>query len=207
MIKKIKIAAVLFEGYELLDYYGPLQMFGMLGNYYDIYQVAESTGLVMSSAGIKGVAEYSFDEPIQYDLVLVPGGNGTRQQVRKDAPVLSWLRSQQEKAQYITSVCTGAGILAATGLLDNRNATTNKAAFSWPQSQSSTTNWIEQARWVEDGKFITAAGVSAGMDMALRLIELTIGKDKALQTAKYAEYEWHNDSTWDPFSHAFGLVN
>lgn len=207
MITKIKLAAVLFEGYELLDFYGPLQMFGMLEDYYDIYQVAESIGPVRSSAGIQGIAEYSFDMAIQYDLILVPGGKGTRQQVGQGAPVLSWLRSQQENARFITSVCTGAGILAATGLLDNRKATTNKHSFNWPQSQGITTDWVEQARWVEDGKFITSAGVSAGMDMALRLIELTVGKEKALQTARYAEYEWHQDSTWDPFAKIFGLVN
>ena len=101
---------------------------------------------------------------------------------------------------FITSVCTGSALLARSGLLDGKKATTNKNAFHWVKSQGERVEWVPQARWIQEGKFYTAAGVSAGIDMALGLIENILGREISEQVADWAEYEWHCDSTWDPFA-------
>jgi transcriptional regulator GlxA family with amidase domain len=90
--------------------------------------------------------------------------------------------------------------------LDGRRATTNKRAFVWVESQGPRVNWIKQARWVEDGKFATSSGVSAGIDMALALIARLVDAEAAERAATAMEYEWHRDSSWDPFAkiHGFG---
>jgi transcriptional regulator GlxA family with amidase domain len=104
------------------------------------------------------------------------------------------------------TVCTGTSLLARTGLLDGRRATTNKLAFEWVKSQGPNVNWVKQARWVVDGKFVTSSGVSAGMDMALDVISRLHDEDTAQFVANVTEYEWHRDADWDPFAKLAGLV-
>jgi len=96
--------------------------------------------------------------------------------------------------------------LAKTRLLDGKEATTNKIAFNWVIEQGPKVRWIPEARWVEDGKYFTASGVSAGIDMSLGLIEQIFDKKTSRQIANYAEYEWQEDKTWDPFAKSAGLV-
>ena len=96
--------------------------------------------------------------------------------------------------------------LAVAGLLDGKRATSNKKAFDWVASLGPKTLWVPEARWVEDGNIITAGGVAAGMDMALRLVERLAGAEVAARTAEYAEYEWQRDPNWDPFARLAGLV-
>jgi transcriptional regulator GlxA family with amidase domain len=91
-------------------------------------------------------------------------------------------------------------------VLDGLQATTNKRAFAWASSQSDKVRWKKEARWVEDGKFFTSSGVSAGMDMALALIARLLGRENAEQIAVWTEYEWHSDAAWDPFAKIHGLV-
>lgn len=135
------------------------------------------------------------------DVLLVPGGWGTRKEVQNES-FLDSLRKLSAKSRYTTSVCTGSAILAKAGLLDGRRATSNKRAFAWVTSQSDSVSWVRKARWVEDGHLFTSSGVSAGMDMALALIERLFHHDSALRAAARAEYTWHQDSTFDPFSDA-----
>ncbi|MDG9671318.1 DJ-1/PfpI family protein [Hahella sp. CR1] len=205
MKEKIKVAAVLFEGFELLDFYGPLEMFGLADEFFVVYQVAEKVGPVRSSAGVCGYAEYDWADVRSYDLILVPGGAGTRQQAANPA-LLEWLRRQAHSARVLASVCTGAGVLAAAGLLDGYRATTNKQSFAWPMSQGPETEWVKQARWVEDHNRFTSAGISAGMDMALRLIEVLVDAETAERVADEAEYEWNRNPSHDPFAGRFGLI-
>ena len=169
MTKRLSLAVVLFEGFELLDVFGPLEMFGLLPDQFKIILVAESGDIVTSSQGPKSLVDYRFEDCPAFDILLVPGGKGTRREV--DNPVLlAWLRSQAQTADYVTSVCTGSAILARAGLLDGRRATTNKAAFEWVTSQGERIDWQKQARWVEDDHYFTSSGVSAGIDMSLALI-------------------------------------
>jgi transcriptional regulator GlxA family with amidase domain len=167
--------------------------------------VAAKAGSIASAQGPQAVAEFGFDDCPRLDVILVPGGIGTRREV-DNAAVISWLRERAATAELVTSVCTGTGLLARAGLLDGRRATTNKRSFAWVESQGPRVKWVKQARWVEDGKFATSAGVSAGIDMALAIIARLIGAEKAEQAANGMEYEWHRDPAWDPFAKIHGLV-
>lgn len=199
------IGVVLFEGFELLDVFGPLEMFGMFSDEFDICIVAEKAGDVASGQGPRTVVEHRFSDGHQYDILLVPGGSGTRREVNNRV-TLDWLRAQANAAEYFTSVCTGSALLVKAGLLDGIRATTNKMAFHWATSQGPNVLWEKQARWVEDGKFFTSSGVSAGMDMSLALMEKLLGSEAAEQAATWAEYTRHTDSKWDPFASVHGLV-
>jgi transcriptional regulator GlxA family with amidase domain len=198
---------VLFEGFELLDVFGPLEAWGMLANMSQckITTVAEHSGAVTSAQGPKAIAEFGFNDCPHLDLILIPGGIGTRKEISNQA-LLDWLKVRAEKAEVVTTVCTGTAILAHTGLLDGRRATTNKRAFTWVAEQSAKVNWVREARWVEDGKFATSSGVSAGIDMALAVMARLYGAQTAEAIATAMEYEWHRDANWDPFAKIHGLV-
>lgn len=199
------IGVVLFQDFELLDVFGPLEMYGMAPESFNIHLVAENAGEVASKQGPRSVVDHVFDEDRSYEILLVPGGRGTRAEV--DNPrLLEWLRRQSERSEYVTSVCTGSALLAKAGVLNGIRATTNKRAFAWATSQSQQARWVKEARWVEDGKFFTSSGVSAGMDMSLAVIERILGKGTAEQIATWTEYEWHSDASWDPFARVYGLV-
>ena len=205
MTTRLSVAVVLFEDFELLDVFGPLEMFGLLPEQFEIFLVAEEGDIVASKQGPKSLIDYDFENCPEFDILLVPGGRGTRREVENPA-LLAWLQTQAQTAQYVTSVCTGSALLARAGLLDGRRATTNKAAFEWVVSQGERVDWQKQARWVEHENYFTSSGVSAGMDMSLALIAQLSGQEAAEQVATWAEYEWHRDPAWDPFALSYGLV-
>ena len=118
---------------------------------------------------------------------------------------LNWLSSASQHAEITSSVCTGAPLLARAGLLDGRRATTNKLAWAWATSQGPKVLWQPRARWVVDGPFFTASGVSAGMDMSLALIAALTDEATADQVAVWAEYNRQHDPSDDPFAEAAGL--
>jgi transcriptional regulator GlxA family with amidase domain len=192
------LGTVLYENFELLDVYGPLEMFGSIGPELRLVTIAQKAGAVTSTQGPQTVAQYSFENCPPIDLILLPGGIGTIPELENEA-LLTFLRQRSATAEITMSVCSGSAILAKAGLLDGHRATSNKQFFALAASQSDKVQWVEQARWVEDGKFATSSGVSAGIDMALAIIARLYGKDRAEQIAAGTEYEWHQDSTWDPF--------
>ncbi len=202
---RLAVGMIVFEGFELLDVFGPLEMFGMLREKVSITILAERLGPVRSSAGPAVLAERTLAEPGPLDVLLIPGGMGTRREVGNVAFVNS-LRALAEAAPHVGSICTGSALLARTGLLDRRRATTNKRSYQWATGQGLAVNWVAAARWVEDGKYFTSSGVSAGMDMALGLIEKLFDRATAEGVARGAEYEWHSDKDRDPFAKLNGLV-
>ena len=205
MQSKRTIGVVLFEDFELLDVFGPLEMFGMAADHFEIRLISQHGGVVASRQGPKSVSDDSFESAPAIDVVLVPGGIGTRREV--DNPVLlDWLQQRAQQAELVTSVCTGSALLAKAGVLDGMRATTNKLAFTWAASQSAKVQWQQQARWVEDRKFFTSSGVSAGIDMSLAVIAKLVSHQAAEQAANFAEYDWHRDADWDPFAALHGLV-
>lgn len=201
----IKVGAVLFEGFELLDVFGPLELFGMLKERASITMLAEKPGDIRSAQGPACVAERALSGEHGLDVLLIPGGMGTRREVA-NPPFLDELRRQSEGAGCVATVCTGSGLLARTGVLDGRSATSNKFAFAWAVSQGPRVKWVPEARWVEDGKFFTSSGVSAGMDMALGLIAHLFDRETSVTVAQWAEYAWHEDKDWDPFAKLNGLA-
>jgi putative intracellular protease/amidase len=193
-----RLGAVLYEDFELLDLYGPLEMFGSVGAALQIVTVAEKNGPITSFQRPKTIAEFDFASAPKLDLILLPGGFGTIPQLENPA-MLDFLRRRTATAEVTMSVCSGSAILAKAGLLDGRRATSNKQFFDLARAQSTAVRWVEQARWVEDGPFATSSGVSAGTDMALAVIAKIYGREVAQEIADSTEYEWQQDSARDPF--------
>jgi len=203
-----RVAVALFEGFTVLDVYGPVQALAAcripredstFQRLFDIFSMAEHSGVVPSSEGPASHAAYSFTDAPAFDILLIPGGFGTRAAVNH-APFLDRLATASQQASVTATVCTGSALLARTGLLDHRPATSNKIAWNWVLQQGPRVRWIRQARWVDDGTIITSSGVSAGIDMALSLIARLNGRDLALAAARFMEYRWHEDAGDDPFA-------
>ena len=205
MGSKRTLGVVLFEGFELLDVFGPLEMFGLAADHFEIRLISESGGVVASRQGPKNICDDSFQSAPAIDVLLVPGGIGTRREVNNPV-LLNWLKKRSQHAELVASVCTGSALLAKAGVLDGLRATSNKLAFVWAASQSEKVQWQQQARWVEDGKVFSSSGVSAGIDMALAVIAKLVSQQAAEQAANFAEYTWHSDADWDPFAALHGLV-
>ena len=200
-----RVGVVLFARFELLDVFGPLELLGVLADRFELCMIGPGAGPVRSAQGPEVVATCGYSDAPAPDIVLVPGGIGTRGLV-EDREFLSWLAGWAGSAELVTSVCTGSGVLAAAGLLDGYRATSNKRAFSWPESQGPKVEWIRQARWVADRDRWTSSGVAAGMDMTLALIAHLHGEELAVQIADRVEYDWHRDPSWDPFAAKHGVV-
>ncbi len=200
-----KIGALVFPGFELLDVFGPMEMFGLLTDDFSLELVSETVGPVESNQKLSAYAGTSIDDGHGYDILFVPGGAGTRREVG-NTRLLDWIARASDNAEFTLSVCTGSALLAKAGMLNNRRATTNKAAFSWVCEQGPEVEWVPQARWVEDGTFLTSSGVSAGMDMALGAIAIMHGQEVAEKVSVWCEYSWHKDKTHDPFAEIHGLV-
>jgi transcriptional regulator GlxA family with amidase domain len=200
-----RLGVVLYPVFELLDVFGPLEMFGSLPEQVEITVIAERPGPVASFQGPQVVATHGFADCPPIDLLLVPGGFGTREQIG-NAAMLEFLRTRAARAEVTMSVCSGSALLAIAGLLDGRRATSNKMFFRELVASGPHVEWVPQARWVEDGSFYTSSGVSAGIDMALAVIAKLFGEKTSEDLALATEYEWHRDASWDPFARAHGLA-
>lgn len=191
------IGVLLFTDFELLDACGPIEIVGRMK---EVRFTAYSPqgGTVLCAQKLPFVTA-PLEELSKTDVLLVPGGRGTRALVQ-DQQFLSELVRAAAKSKYILSVCTGSALLGAAGLLDGRRATSNKKAFSWAASTSSKTQWQPSARWVTDGIYYTSSGVSAGMDMALGFVADQFGREEALRAAEEIEYIWNENPEEDPFA-------
>ncbi|MFT4571786.1 MAG: transcriptional regulator GlxA family with amidase domain [Hyphomicrobiaceae bacterium] len=203
--QKKRLGILLFEGFETLDVFGPVEMLGHLDETLELTTVAESAGPIASHQGPRTYADSSLEECPKLDLLLIPGGKGTRRDVN-NTRLIDWLTTRATQAELVMTVCTGTALLARTKLLDGKRATTNKLAFEWVASQGPNVEWVKQARWVVDGKFNTSSGVSAGIDMALDVIRRLYDEATAQFIADVTEYEWHRDAEWDPFAKFAGLT-
>lgn len=203
--KRRKLGVLLFPEFEVLDVFGPLEMFGNLSPQIEVVMLAERKGLVKSSQGPRVQADWGIADCPPLEWLLVPGGQGTRTEV-DNASLIAWLAKCVADTELAMTVCTGTAILARAGVLDRKRATTNKKSFAWVESQGPRVDWVRQARWVEDGKFFTSSGVSAGIDMALAVIEQKFGTETARALEEGTEYDRHRDARWDPFARIHGLV-
>jgi len=197
-----RLGVLLFPGFELLDVFGPVEVFAnrnLTPPLFDTVTVAPAKGLVESAQGPKAPAEFGLDDCPPLQAILVPGGMGTRQQV-ENAELLAWLRARCADAELVLTVCTGTSLLARAGILDGRRATTNKRSFDWVVGQGPGVQWVRRARWVEDGKFTTSSGVTAGIDMALAVVARLSGIAEAERIAAIIEHVWNRDPDVDPFA-------
>lgn len=198
-----RVSVVLFDGFELLDVFGPVELFSMVPAV-AVEFVGPRAEPVASSQGARVVADRAYPDLRDPDIILVPGGAGTRQ-LAHDKEFLAWLGEAGRRAALVASVCTGSALVAASGLLEGRRATSNKAAFTWVTGFGTTVEWQPHARWVEDGDRWSSSGVAAGMDMTVALIARLFGAEVAETAARRAEYEPQRDSTRDAFAEVFGL--
>ncbi|CAE6488526.1 unnamed protein product [Rhizoctonia solani] len=217
-----KFGIVLFPKLIVLDFQGPMELLGFLTKGfpsqtnpawpYSPYEfefdyLAESLDPVVPNVGPAITPTKTFGQvnQTQYDIILVPGGPGTRPSVISPA-VVNFVKYQTPGLQYLLSVCTGAWVLANAGVLEGKNATTNKAAFAQIRNETSKKiNWIPRARWVVDGSTWTSSGVTAGMDMANAFIKHLVGPEfatKAVNTVELRAAEQDDD----PFAEVYGLV-
>ena len=205
MTDKLRVGVLLYPAFELLDVYGPLEMFASLGaERVDIKLIAEHAGPVAAAVGIEGqtgpksLAEFGLDDAPPFDVLLVPGGIGTIPALANER-LLAFIRARARTTKIIASVCSGSALLAKAGVLDGKRATSNKQFFSLATAQSDKVKWVEAARWVDEGNVVTSSGVSAGMDMALAVIARLFGNEVAETISVGTEYTWHRDASRDPF--------
>ena len=192
----MKINILLFEGFETLDVFGPVEVFSKAEEIEMCY-CSFTGGLVCSAQGFLIMTELISDTNSS-EVLFVPGGMGTRALVA-DSEFISKLRTLIDKSMFCLSVCTGSALLAKSGVLTGKKATTNKRAYSWATSQNAQVLWQKKARWVIDGKFYTSSGVSAGTDMALAFVAEQFGQQRAQEIADRIEYIWSSNAEHDPF--------
>jgi putative intracellular protease/amidase len=192
------VGIVLYQGFEVLDVFGPVEMWGNVPEF-QVVLIAQKAGPVRSAQGVEVVATHDFSSAPPLDVMMVPGGIGTRAELQNPA-FLDYLRRQHERTQVTASVCTGSVLLAKAGLLRGHAATSNKNFFGWAVDADPQVDWRIKARWVVDGKLITSSGVSAGTDMALGLVSKLLGLDRARALARALEYVWNENPDNDPFA-------
>ena len=195
---KKTVGVVLYPGFEVLDVFGPVEMWAYVPDFKVIF-VAQQAGPVLSYQKLAAVADYSFETTPPLDIMMVPGGLGSYAEIKNPA-MLDFLRAQDRHTVLTTSVCSGSWLLAMAGLLEGRRATSNKMLFHDATALPVRVDWVKRARWVEDGKYITSSGVSAGIDMALAVAAKFHGRDQASQLARGVEYQWSEDPNNDPFA-------
>ncbi len=178
---------------------------GKFPDRFHLTQVGPIDGPVASKQGPRLHADHAYADAPEADVLLVPGGMGTRRLVHDDE-FLRWLALASRPAGYVLSVCTGSALLAKARLLDGYAATSNKCNFAWVREQSAAVKWIAKARWVHDRDRWTSSGVAAGMDMTVAFIEHLHGRALAERLVNGIEYEWHDDSSWDPFAAIHGVA-
>ena len=184
------IAIVIFEDAEELDWVGPWEVFTMLSQVEpgscNVFTVSEHGGEVRCAKGLRVLADHSFESAPPADVILIPGGQGTRREV-DNQPMLDFVKRMDQGAELTTSVCTGSFILEKTGLLDGKRVTTHWGSIDRLR-QRGTVNVVDDERYVDEGHFITAAGVSAGIDMSLHIVGRLWSPDIARKVQKAMEY-------------------
>ncbi|KAF9962307.1 hypothetical protein BGZ72_007360 [Mortierella alpina] len=197
----LQLGALVYNGMDLLDLMGPMRIFGEEFNTLDIKInfIATTLEPVQSSQQVKVTPHYTIANAPKMDIVFIPGGIGQTDLSENSANMIR-IKSLIEEATWCFTVCTGAGVLAKTGLVDGYNLTTNKAMYEMVIAEGPKVNWIKRARWVQDGKYVSASGVSAGIDAALYIISELVSVEIAEKVSVHIEYTWHRNANEDPFA-------
>jgi transcriptional regulator GlxA family with amidase domain len=188
---------VVFEDVEVLDFCGPFEVFSVTRlneqrrreepSPFNVFLVAETKSRLVAAGGMKVFPDYDLDDCPALDILVVPGGWGTRKEMNNER-LLRWIADRSRQVKILTSVCTGALLLGKAGLLDGKRATTHWRSLDWMQELFPKTHVEKQLHFVEDGALFTSAGISAGIDMALKVVARYFGDAIARATAKHMEY-------------------
>ena len=190
---------VLFNDIEVLDFCGPFEVFSVTrlneerrreeSSPFEVLLIAENKDPVVTTGGMRVIPDHTFESCPKMDILVVPGGWGTRKEL-KNPKMLNWLRLRASEVETLTSVCTGSMLLGFAGLLDGHHATTHWRSLDWMRESFPSVTVEYGKHVVEDGRIFTSAGISAGIDMALKVVERYYGEDIARATAKQMEYPY-----------------
>ena len=190
--QRISVAVLLFDGAEVIDYSGPWEVFGEAG--FKVYGVAEKREPIHATFGQKIMPDYTFADSPPADILLVPGGGVS--QALENPQLIKWVQRNAQASTHVMSVCTGAFILSKAGLLDGLSATTIQHAIDKLQKASPKTKVVHDQRYVDNGKVITTAGLSSGIDGAFHLVARINGEGEAQAIALNMEYRWDPHSKY-----------
>jgi putative intracellular protease/amidase len=207
-----RIGILVFDGFEPIDVFGFVEAFAIarfLGTTYaspppypfETLLIASEVRPVKCMNGPSVMPDWDFAQALKQplDLLMVPGGAGSwplldaQSDPQGVARLIDWMRAMDKRVRIMASVCTGAAVLATCGLLDGLSAATNHGAFGWVSQHGPRVLWDSVARWVDAGKYVSSAGVSAGTDLAFYLVSRLAGRAVAEAAALAAEYDWHRD--------------
>lgn len=188
-----RIGIFVFDGAEELDWAGPWEVLAAWAQRYpeddtEVFTVSRTAGEITCAKGLRVLADYTWNTAPMMNVLIYPGGRGTREHVG-DPAIHAWLEERASEADIVTSVCTGALVLADAGLLDGRPATTHWESLDTLAGLGKNIEVRPGDRFVDSGGIITAAGVSAGIDMALHLIVRLAGEDRAREVRRYIQYD------------------
>ena len=185
-----KVAILIFDGVQIIDYTGPWEVFGQAG--FEVFTIAQKPDPITTNFGMKVTPNHVFADNLKPNILLIPGGNVLEAQ--KDPQTLKWLQESAEQAEVVLSVCNGAYILAKAGLLNGLTATTTAPLIDGLAAAAPNIKVVHDKRYVDNGKVITSAGLSAGIDGSLHVISKLYGKGRAQAIALGMEYDWQPDS-------------
>ena len=198
------VGILIFDDVEVLDVCGPFEVFATATapgesnredrRLFEVITIAQADALVRCRGGLLIQPHRTIADHPRLDILVVPGGYGTRREQTNRA-LLDWIIRQDKRTALTTSVCTGAFLLAAAGLLNGRRATSHWASIDWLREHHPTVDVRAGERVVDEGRIITSAGVSAGIDMALHVVARLHGHDVARATARDMEYDWRGDGS------------
>ncbi|MPZ88727.1 MAG: DJ-1/PfpI family protein [Nitriliruptorales bacterium] len=188
-----RIGVFLFDNAEELDWAGPWEVLGSWAQRFpdddiEVFTLARDAGEVRCAKGLRVLADHTWDTAPPIDVLVYPGGQGTRAQLGDEA-IVGWVRSLADSGALVTSVCTGSLVLADAGLLDGKPATTHWGALDTLASLGEDIEVRGEDRFVDNGQIITAAGVSAGIDMALHLIVRLHSRERAREVRRFIQYD------------------
>ena len=192
------VGILIFDDVEVLDFCGPFEVFSVSRKHgtdreeplFNVYTIAEKGDMTVCRGGLLVKPHYIFHDHPKLDLLVIPGGFGTRRE-RENPATLKWIEAQMANTELTTSVCTGAFLLAALGVLDGKQATTHWASIEWMRTNHPAVVTRDDQRVIDTGAVITSAGISAGIDMALYAVARLHGIETARETARYMEYTWN----------------
>lgn len=189
------VGIFLFNAIELLDFAGPYEVFSVTaelnnGQLFKVFTVSEDGAAVKSVNGLTIVPDFSFENHPPIDILIIPGGVGTKDGMKQKA-VLEWVRKTCESSQITMTVCSGARILGALGILDQLEATTHHEVIEHLKEISPKTHISQDKRFTDNGKIMTSGGISAGIDLSLHIVKKLHGEATMNETIKYMEYgDW-----------------
>lgn len=193
-MKTRNVGILIFDEVEVLDCCGPYEVFGVARTKegtppFNVFTIAERPVTISARNQLSLLPRFSFTDGPVVDVLVVPGGAGARKMM--DNPrVLEWIKLTASHAELVLSVCTGALVLAKAGLLDGLSATTHHSALDSLRKLAPKTTVVEDRKFVDNGRIITSGGVSAGINASLHAVSRLVGREEAVQTARYIEYDW-----------------